>query len=298
MNPVEICTINQIIPIFKDGVEAERIAVARIKNLAGEELQFNIIIGKGLYNIGNEVCYIMPDYSIPDSAIFSEYWRPGGDPNKSMLGKNGRIRAKKFNFQFKESSDPIYSNGILLPISELLKYEYNPESQELMADMGITKYVAEDSFENQKHGLTAGALPSFLYATDETRIQMLKSHVDMLFENKEILSITRKRDGCLDGGTMIDTIDGQKTIRDIFDTKYSGGILCYNHGTNQLEFKNITDYMATADKKEWFEVELEDGHLIRLTGNHRVWLPELQCYRRADELVNGDSVLLKNEIKV
>ena len=42
---------------------------------------------------------------------------------------------------------------------------------------------------------------------------------------------------------------------------------------------------------EWYEIELEDGRKITITGNNPVWIPELNAYRRVDEL-NGDEFLL------
>lgn len=205
MKPVEIVQINQLIPIFKNGEKAERIEVARVKTSDGTELQFNIIVGKGLYKVNDFVIYIMPDYCLPDNELFTEYWQPGGDKSKCKLGKKGRIRALKFNFQFDNSSDPIYSNGIILPIVEVAKYLNQPIiiavqgsteiDQDLQKDLSITKYVAEDSFENQKSGLTKGDLPSFLYPTDETRIELLKDHVDKCYNENEVLGFTRKRDG-------------------------------------------------------------------------------------------------------
>ena len=84
MKPVEIVKINRLIPVFKEGVAAERIEVARIE-IDNEECQFNIMVGKGLYNIGDEVVYIQPDYCIPPTTLFQEYYAPFGDIKKSFL---------------------------------------------------------------------------------------------------------------------------------------------------------------------------------------------------------------------
>ena len=40
------------------------------------------------------------------------------------------------------------------------------------------------------------------------------------------------------------------------------------------------------------EIELEDGTKLTITGNNPVWLPTLNCYRRVDELKQGDYVLM------
>ena len=44
-------------------------------------------------------------------------------------------------------------------------------------------------------------------------------------------------------------------------------------------------------KYNWFEIELENGTKIKLTGNHKVYLPELKCYRRVDELKGDENIL-------
>jgi len=200
MKAVEIVKIEKLISIFKNGEEANMIQVARVCDLDGNSCEFNIIVGKGVYEIGEEVVYIQPDYCIPDNEQFSEYWKPGGDPKKCKLGKNGRLRALKFNFQFEGKQDPIYSNGIILPLHIVLTSEdiqnfHNGNDEDIQTKLNITKYVAGDSFENSKSGLSQGDFPHFMYKTDETRIENLKSYVNMCFENGIVVSGTIKRDG-------------------------------------------------------------------------------------------------------
>ena len=212
MKPVDIVTIEKLLPISKEGVPANAIEVARIKNSEGESLQYDIIVGRGTYQVGDKAVYIQPDYCIPQTELFKEYHMPQGDPSKSKLGKRGRIRAIKFNFQFEDGEGPIYSNGILL------EYQNNEQVREvvrtamreakcdetniivtdldLQKEFGITKYEAEDSFDGSQHsGMTAGFWPSFMYKTDEETIQNHKSEVDKCFENGETLSFSIKRDG-------------------------------------------------------------------------------------------------------
>jgi len=132
MKPVDIVTIEKLLLISKDGVPANAIEVARIKNSEGEPLQYNIIVGKGTYQVGDKAIYIQPDYCIPQTELFKEYHMPDGNPSKSKLGKRGRIRAIKFNFQFENGEGPIYSNGILLSWVEfnkwILEETNNPDS--------------------------------------------------------------------------------------------------------------------------------------------------------------------------
>lgn len=194
MKPVEIVKISELLTIYKNGIEAESIQVARISELNSDSIcQFNIIVGKNLYNINDQVLYIQPDYCIPNNSIFKDYYEPFGDPKKSKLGSNGRIRACKFNFNFKDEFDSIYSNGILLPLS-ILDFDVTSE-MDLQKKLSVIKYIAPDNTEGGSAGLSKGDLPDFLYATDETRIELLYDHVNNCFLDSEELSFTIKRDG-------------------------------------------------------------------------------------------------------
>lgn len=116
-----------------------------------------------------------------------------------------------------------------------------------------------------------------------------------IFDNQWLMS--KKMDGCLNGTTTIEFEDGTiKTIQEVVDNKINGSIKTYNTRKNKIEFKPIINHMKNAidiqeDNNDWFEVELENGKKIILTGNHRVFLPHLKCFRRTDLLKVGDDIL-------
>ncbi len=265
MEPVTITKIDKVINVFREGAPANAIEVIRI-----EDCEFNIIAGKGLYKVGDLVVYIMPDYCLPDNDMFAEYWRPEGLASKSKLGKRGRIRAVKFNFQFENETEPVYSNGIVLPIEILKEHGINLEAENLMEEMQIIKYVSEDSHEKQTQhkGLVEAPLPSFLYSTDEPR--------------------------CLDSDTEIITEEGIKTIKEICDTKFNGKILSFNEETGKDEYKKILNHSIQKNNNDWFEVEIEGGKKIKVTSNHYFYLPELKCYRQVKDLKKNDLLQIKN----
>lgn len=104
---------------------------------------------------------------------------------------------------------------------------------------------------------------------------------------------TEKIDGCCHEDVILITEDGQKTIREICDKRYKGKVLSYNIYSDVVEFKEIEGYFISPDKKQWYELEMEDGVKVKLTGNHKVYLPELNCYRRVDKLKGDEIFLLK-----
>ena len=121
MNPVSIVTIKNKIPLYKGDEQANSIEVIEL-----EEVGFELVANKTLYQIGDKAIYIQPDYCVSDIPLFESFLRPNGDESKSMLGKveglPRRIRAKKFTLSKEPNGDPVYSNGILLPLNEVLNY--------------------------------------------------------------------------------------------------------------------------------------------------------------------------------
>jgi hypothetical protein len=106
-----------------------------------------------------------------------------------------------------------------------------------------------------------------------------------------------KLDGCLSGETVVEFKDGsKKTLKEVFDKKLSGKIKSFDEKKNRIcyseidgHFKNSIDIQEK--NHQWYLVELENGNSLKLTGNHRVYLPELKCWRRVDELTGNEKLL-------
>jgi len=104
--------------------------------------------------------------------------------------------------------------------------------------------------------------------------------------------VLEKLDGCLDETTILITEVGEKSIKEICDTKYSGKVLSYDIEKNEIVFDEILAHSVKNNINNWYEIEMENGETIKLTGNHRVWLPKLSCYRKVEDLSEGDEVLI------
>ena len=191
INPVEIVNVTAKFSLFQKGTgePATSIELINFSFSNGDECGFKVVSQKDLYSIGDSAIYIQPDYCVPETELFSSFHAPYGDSSKSKLGKNGRIRAIKFNFNLKDSSDSIYSNGILLPLSEV---NIPVDVDNFSEFLGITKYE-----EPEKSGASdaKGNLPSFLYKTDEENAANLKSYIDKILGVGERIGWTLKVDG-------------------------------------------------------------------------------------------------------
>lgn len=92
-NIVQKVKINKISTLYKNGEPANAIELINFTLSNGEECGFDVVSGKGLYQIGDEAFYVMPDYTLEDNWLFESFVAPDGDPKKSKLGKENRIRA-------------------------------------------------------------------------------------------------------------------------------------------------------------------------------------------------------------
>lgn len=138
-----------------------------------------------------------------------------------------------------------------------------------------------------------GTVPSFEVALAH-KYNDFKQKVDFA---KDTWFASRKLDGCLGGETIVEFEGSLKLkLAEVVDKKIDKRIKCYNERTHKVEYKRILSWSKNVDDVnedhyQWYEIELENGITIKLTGNHRVYLPELKCYRRVDELDGTEKLL-------
>lgn len=109
----------------------------------------------------------------------------------------------------------------------------------------------------------------------------------------EIEQIWTKYDGCCHEDMILCTEDGKKTIKEIVDTKYSGKVLSFNHENQTTEYNNIVGHSVMSNNNDWYEIELDTGELLKLTGNHKIWCVNLNAYRAVRDLQGDEIFLLK-----
>ena len=127
---------------------------------------------------------------------------------------------------------------------------------------------------------------SFHYDTDMLAKNIWKIRPD------DVVTISNKLHGCVERNTIVDTLEfGKKKIGDIVDNKIDCHIKSFDTDNEEIVYVPIDAHYMVPEDGEWYEIELEDGRKITITGNNPVWIPELNAYKRVDEL-NGDESLL------
>ena len=64
-----------------------------------------------------------------------------------------------------------------------------------------------------------------------------------------------------------------------------------NHFICENKKQIKTRLINSESPKKWFKIILENSMVILLTENHEIWLPNLSCWRRADELIGNEDFL-------
>lgn len=274
--------ITELLPI--EG--ADKIELARIQG-------WQSVVKKGDYKVGDRVIFIPID-TVLAPADWNEFLWDKKEPTKPIRIKTAKIRGA-------------ISQGVIFPMTIINRtasiwnklFVDNPPTdaatyEDLAQALGITKY--EKPIPAHLAGQVAGDFPTHLVSkTDEDN---LKSNIEALDELKQadFVEATLKIDGCLDASTLIETEKGALTIKQIVDSGCIGlKVLTLDVDTREIEYQPILNVFANKNtpQKEWYEVELEDGTLLKLTGNHKIFLPELNCYRETKDLSINDIVFSK-----
>lgn len=132
--------------------------------------------------------------------------------------------------------------------------------------------------------------------------KMFKEHFDTgqfnrnlhEFEKGQFIIITEKLHGCVSRDTIVETIEyGEILIGEVVDKKLNVRIKALDTESNEIVFVKIDEWFFEHDNGDWYEIEFEDGRLLRITGNNPVWLPLLKCYRKVENLI-GNEILLSD----
>ena len=218
-----------------------------------------------------------------------------------FFNKNGRVRSIRLG--------GVQSMGYLFTLDELAKYNPN------VKNISLNQYVGED-FDTIEDKLFIKAYVPFVPERRQTskvekrnkKIErfdrMVKGEFSFHYDTQmlpkcigrlkpsDVVTITSKLHGCVEKHTIVNTMEyGDKTIGEIVDNKINCHIKAYDTDTDEIVYVPIDNFYTIPNDGEWYEIELENGKKITITGNNPIWLPELGIYRRVDEL-NGDEKIL------
>jgi RNA ligase (TIGR02306 family) len=278
-----IQTIKELLPI--EG--ADNIEVATFKNIG-----WQCVVKKGEFNVGEACVYHEIDSLLPSTnpayAFLGER-----DNVKTIIvedDKGNDIEVSGYRLRTVKLRKTL-SQGLALPVNTLLPNRNFKDGDDVSSILGIYKYEKPEAanssdtpklkewqksllrlpfigkyFKKIFLPMTTRSFPAWIFKTDETR--------------------------CIDEGTIVITEDGDKTIKEICDTNYRGKVLSFNIDTSEKEWQKITDSVISSKSDDWYEILLDNGKTLKVTGNHKIWAENEKKYKLVSELTTKDSVLL------
>jgi hypothetical protein len=222
-----------------------------------------------------------------------------------MFDENRRIRTQKFRGEV--------SDGFWCPISLLSPFfgdiKINedhvvvggnklPEGYEFTSINGILicqKYVTPNTKTHsgqpsKKSKFTGSKMFKEQFETEQLGINLYKIPVDSL------VIISEKQHGCVDKDTIIETLEyGPMKIKDIVDQKLKCLVKSFDIQSNTIVWGEVSDYYFYPDDTDWYKITLDNDISLIITGNNPIWLPELNCYRNVENLLEGDIVLISEK---
>lgn len=241
------------------------------------------IVKKGEYTIGDLVVYCEIDSFLPVKEEY-EFLRSRCFKSTKNLGDGFRIKSMKMG--------GVLSQGLVLPLSIINDFDKSDITVEEDEDtisfelplgksllplnvgddvtelLGIQKY--EQPIPANLAGKVRGNFPSFIPKTDQER--------------------------CLPYNSLILTKDfGYLSIKDIVDNKMSIDVESYNHTTNTIEFKRVSNWSSLSNKNVWVKIKLKSGKELVCTENHKIWCDDILAYREAKDIIKGQKFIIKTE---
>jgi hypothetical protein len=99
-------------------------------------------------------------------------------------------------------------------------------------------------------------------------------------------------DECLHPDSLIRMSDGSH--KKISDVKIGDWVETVNQRTGEIQSREVEFMYENLSQEDMYEIETEDGRVLKLTSNHKVLTSDL-VWKRVDELRENDEILEINK---
>lgn len=234
------------------------------------------VVKRGQFQEGDLAAFIEPDTKVPLNRIEFSFLDTGKGRDFE------RITTRRFRGQ--------QSYGLLLPAPEGMV-----EGDNAWDHFGVERY--EPPPPRGSLGGPTDAMSGLCETGPEVNapvydLENIRKNNNILTPDDDVI-YTEKLHGCVSGDTVVETDIGRLEISKLVDEKIPCKVLSFNHESGKPEYQKIVNWLNSGvdPDAQWYEITLEDDTTVKVTGNHPIFIPALNAYRRADQLVVGDLLL-------
>lgn len=176
----------------------------------------------------------------------------------------------------------------LYPDSELL----SEVGSDLSDSEGFEKVELKSLMGSQSKANTAEEMDEFFRKTNSRAIEVSYmetfkldgSSAELYYENGEFVRGCSRGNGCLDYNTILETDKGPIKIGEIVEKRIFCNLKAFDIEKNQIILTPIKNFFINENNYDWYELETDDGKVLKVTENHKVWLPKLKCWKKVKDL--------------
>jgi len=280
---------------------ADRLSIVKLEGMGFTCISAKLEDGSPRYKVGDFVVYIPSAAVLPEWLLKSMGFWNDETGKGTLTGADGnRVKPLKLR--------GVFSEGVLYPLNAYGEDEFltndptkavywfveDPIGEKAVnlgddarSFLGITKYSPPIPTA------MAGEVANMFGHTVKYDFDRWEQNTE-LFEPGEQVVASEKIHGCADYNTIVETLEfGPIKIGDLITQKPAVCyVKSYDIASNELVYERVEGYSVQPNNDDWYEIEVEDGRVIKLTGNHPVWLPKLNCYRQVSDLIGDEIVLI------
>jgi len=151
-----------------------------------------------------------------------------------------------------------------------------------LADAKVTKTVkAKEIWNQMMDAAHTSAEPGILFWDTITRESPSDAYSSVGFASVST-------NPCVTGDTLVVTLEGIKTVKELSDSNKKFEVESYNHKTGEI-IKTQATAFKTKENAEILKLKLKNGQQLRLTADHQVYTDS--GWKKAGELTKADKVL-------
>lgn len=225
-----------------------------------------VVCKKGEFKVGDLGLYMEVDTVLPLNVPYFEFLK-----DRSTRTINNQLCHRLKSIKLRGT----LSQGLLLPLSHFSDIDFDVEDKfekDFGEELGLFRYDPEIHGPGVRvlPAQAAGSFPNFCPKTDQER--------------------------CVDGNTIVLTPNGEFKIVDLVHQQYRGEVFCIDD-QNSICIDNVINTIEKQDD-EWLEIELDNGTKLTVTPEHKIFVPLLNTYREAKNLIVGDELLTVMHSKI
>lgn len=183
--------------------------------------------------------------------------------------------------------------------------EEHPEYKTEDSPLNKIGTVLTDGFKKEKHNFIMGSLEN-TYSFEElekwidsviSEFGKVKFSVEdkfdgislsLRFKDGKLFKAITRGNGCLDYDSVIETDKGELKIGEIVEKHIDCKVKSFDFKNNKIIWNDVKNYFINDNDEKWYCLTLEDGRKLKITGNHQVYVKNLNKFKKVEDLTEND----------